>query len=159
MKKHDEGYTLILVMIVLVVLCGLSAFLLTSGLRNLEAQKTAEARMQDRYTAQGEIEKVVGQLNALIGASDVQTFQPELPEEGAAVRVQMQINADDGTLTMAVESGSIRIDCVITLYADSISIDEDEDTDSCTIENLTGLAYTSYEINYVHTEEAADEET
>ena len=59
MKKHDEGYALVFVLIVMTVLSTVALTLMTGAMRNLEAETTSVAQMQDKYLAQGEIEKVV----------------------------------------------------------------------------------------------------
>ena len=66
MKKHNEGYALVLVLVVLVVLSLVSVALMSVGLRNLKNQKAVGERMQDKYAAQGEIEKLTAAL-ALTG--------------------------------------------------------------------------------------------
>ena len=59
MKKHDEGYALVLVLVVMVVLGIAASALMSVGLRNLKAQQAVGERMVDKYAAQGEIEKVI----------------------------------------------------------------------------------------------------
>ena len=95
MKKHNEGYTLVLVMLVLVVLCLLAGFILTTALRNLEAQQSAAQQIQDRYAAQGELEKIVAQYQ-----------QDETFLEGNETDA-------DGYPVLTVTAGSVQITCVI----------------------------------------------
>ena len=95
MKKHNEGYTLVLVMLVLVVLCLLAGFILTTALRNLEAQQSAAQQVQDRYAAQGELEKIVAQYQQ-------EGKLPENTEED-----------EDGCPVLTVAAGSVQITCVI----------------------------------------------
>lgn len=64
MKKHNEGYTLPLVMVVMVILCLVAVSIMSVALRNLKAQQASVQRMQDQYVAAGMIEKVVAQLEA-----------------------------------------------------------------------------------------------
>jgi type II secretory pathway pseudopilin PulG len=55
-KKHDEGYALVFVLVVVLVLSGIAIALMTGALRNLQAQNAAIERMQDKYVAEGMIE-------------------------------------------------------------------------------------------------------
>ena len=64
MKKHNEGYTLVLVLIVLIVLSLLATYVLTFSLRNLHTQKAAAIREQNYYAVVGEVEAVVGSFRA-----------------------------------------------------------------------------------------------
>lgn len=63
MKKHDEGYALVLVLVVVLVLNIAAVGLMTLTLNNLKTQRNLVDRMVDKYAAQGEIEKVVAQLS------------------------------------------------------------------------------------------------
>ena len=65
MKKHDEGYALVLVLVVVLVLNIAAVGLMTLTLNNLKTQRNLVDRMVDKYAAQGEIEKVVAQLNQM----------------------------------------------------------------------------------------------
>ena len=58
-KKHDEGYALIFVLVVMVVLSLISISLMTAALRNLQNQQAAVVQMEAKYEAQGKVEKVV----------------------------------------------------------------------------------------------------
>lgn len=78
MKKHDEGYALVFVLIVMVVLSIVATTLMTGAMKNLQAQNTSLSQMQAKYKAQGEIEKAV-QLICMESRLNSQT-QP-IPEE------------------------------------------------------------------------------
>lgn len=62
MRKHDEGYALVLVLVVMVVLSIAATSLMSVGLRNLKGQQAVGDRMVDKYAAQGEIEKLIATL-------------------------------------------------------------------------------------------------
>lgn len=62
MKKRNEGYTLPLVLVVMIVLCLVAVGVMSVSLHNLQAQKASVSRMQDKYAAQGELEKAVANL-------------------------------------------------------------------------------------------------
>lgn len=61
MKKHDEGYVLAYVTVVLLIFCLVATTILTGAFQNLQAQQNANQQMKDRYMAQGKIEKVLAQ--------------------------------------------------------------------------------------------------
>lgn len=59
MKKHNEGYALVLVLVVITVLSLVAMAMMAGSLRNLQNQQKSIERMEAKYTAQGEIEKVI----------------------------------------------------------------------------------------------------
>jgi hypothetical protein len=63
-KKHDEGYALVLVLVVVLVLNIAAMGLMTLTLNNLKTQRNLVDRMVDKYAAQGEIEIAVANLDA-----------------------------------------------------------------------------------------------
>lgn len=66
MKKHNEGYALVLVLVVITVLCLVAMAMMAASLKNLQNQQSSIARMEAKYEAQGEIEKVIANLNKKI---------------------------------------------------------------------------------------------
>lgn len=65
MKKHNEGYVLVLVMVIILVLTICATAVLSFSLNNLKTQQRMVERMQDKYAAAGAIEAVKAQLDAL----------------------------------------------------------------------------------------------
>ena len=63
MKKHNEGYALPFVLVVMVVLTMVAVSILSFSLRNLQSQQASIDRMKAQYEAAGEIEKVVAVLD------------------------------------------------------------------------------------------------
>lgn len=61
-KKHDEGYALVFVLVVMTVLSLISISLMTAALKNLQSQKTSVAQMEAKYEAQGEVEILLGEI-------------------------------------------------------------------------------------------------
>lgn len=82
MKKHDEGYALLLVVVTLLVLAIMSAALMSMGVRNLKNQKASLEQMVDKYDAQGEVEKVAAKLSqkTTLDKDSVDTFEVQLEE-------------------------------------------------------------------------------
>lgn len=50
MKKHNEGYSLVLVLVVIIVLSLISTFLLSSSLQNLQRQQKSVDNMVNEYS-------------------------------------------------------------------------------------------------------------
>lgn len=73
MKKQNEGYVLPFVLVVTVVLCLVAVAVLSSALDNFTAQQDSIARMQDKYAAQGEIEKIVASDFHVLTSTDTDT--------------------------------------------------------------------------------------
>lgn len=66
MKKHNEGYALVLVLVVITVLSLVAMAMTAASLRNLQNQQKSIERMEAKYAAQGEIEKAIANLNTII---------------------------------------------------------------------------------------------
>lgn len=77
MKKNNGGYALPYVLVVMTILSLVSVSIMSNVLTGLQTQKLSTERMQKRYAAEGEIEKVFAQLHTLKG-KDV-----EMTEESA----------------------------------------------------------------------------
>ena len=69
MRKHDEGYALPFVLVVLLVMCALAIAVMDFSTRNLKAQQTTIWRMQDKYAATGEIEKIYAVMHNSTGST------------------------------------------------------------------------------------------
>lgn len=64
MKKHSEGYVLVYVLIVVVILSLLALGVCSIALRNLQSQQASVEQMQERYEAEGSMERFVAKLQA-----------------------------------------------------------------------------------------------
>ena len=136
MKKHDEGYALILVLIVLTVLGLMASFMLSFSLQNVQTQRKYIDRMQDQYAAAGQIEAVVGKLQPLIGSG-----------AGSVNLADTDVSVEDMTVTVIAEHETIKITCTIHLSADAMTPGVAENQYNIT--GLTAITYTSYEITTV----------
>ena len=72
MKKHNEGYALVLVLVVITVLCLVAMAMMAASLKNLQNQQSSIARMEAKYEAQGEIEKAIANLNTKLSENGSQ---------------------------------------------------------------------------------------
>ena len=66
MKKHDEGYVMLLVVVVILVLSIVSASLMSITVANLKNQRNSVKRMQEKYSAQGALEKEIAKIQSSI---------------------------------------------------------------------------------------------
>ena len=70
MRKHNEGYALPFVLVVLVVLSIITVGIMEFSLRNFKSQQNTILRLEAKYEAAGEIEKIVAAAeNNVTGAS------------------------------------------------------------------------------------------
>lgn len=116
MKKHNEGYVLAFVLIVVAVLALISTAVSTVAVRNMESQQAAVKRMQDKYEAEGVIEKIVAELSNIevFEATDVKTeFDEKLTEICGRYPT-----TETGKLTKSVQpewDGSSVLTCTLTI--------------------------------------------
>lgn len=125
MKKHNEGYTLPLVMVVLLVLAIVAVTIMTTSMNNMLRQQGFIETMQDQYKAQGQIEAIVGQL-----------MKAEKPEDVDAILEPYSTGALIATKNAHIEFtsvyGSVTINCALDLSV----VNGGQNT----------ITYTSYEI-------------
>lgn len=171
MKKHDEGYVLAYVMVVVAVMAAISASVSAIAVRNIQTQQNAVQRMQDKYEAEGEIEKIVAELNSVsISETDNKTsvndaktaFDEKLTEvcnrynsETAKLpqSVVTSLNGSKLTCTFNVESvnDSITVKTEITLESE---IKQEKDV---YVVEKPALTYLSYEADATETTEPTTE--
>ena len=139
MKKHNEGYALVLVLVVITVLSLVAMAMTAASLRNLQNQQKSIERMEAKYTAQGEIEKVIAQLDALI-KEDGSTQSVKVSELNdkfdSALKLITTTNQDEYfhidqyyLLTLKAEATvkekKVTVECEIRITG-SIATDEDD---------------------------------
>lgn len=156
MKKHNEGYTLVYVLVVLVVLCLLTAAVLSSAIRNLHFQQKVAETVCDKYTIQGEIARIRLQLEAMNDSGNI----------------DLNNNFDSGVQIVVVEnivvvrarSGQTQGDCILVLKdaigsgnnTVEVSIKDEDKNGVYNVTNLGGVECIYYEI-YTVEEVAADD--
>lgn len=74
MKKKNGGYALPYVLVVMTILSLVSVSIMSNVLRGLQTQQASVERMQDKYTVEGNIEKVFAQLHTMKG-KEIQTTE------------------------------------------------------------------------------------
>lgn len=112
-RKHEEGYALVYSLVVLLVLSAVAMAIMAFAGRDLKAQQASIDRMKDQYAAQGKVEIIVAQLDAVSDPDDfysICTDAQPIPNEGAS---------GDYTATIQVihvgEKYDVTIDCALRL--------------------------------------------
>lgn len=159
MKKHNEGYTLAMVLMVMLVLTTVSVAVLTAAVRNLTFQRDSVDRLNAQYQAQGQVERMLGELIQGTSATTVVAGEEAavldwLESCGLAQTQITGITMEEDQLTCLVSltcSETVgkyiyTVDAVITVSA-KLRIEKNG------LENITGYTvsdvtteYTSYEI-------------
>ena len=115
MRKYNEGYALVLVLVVLTVIGLLATFILSFSLSNLQNQQASLNRMQEEYVAAGEIEKSIVKLESQIDAE---------VGEITVVIDDGDVSCEDLTVIYSAEIGTVKIQCKVLLVAESMHKNE-----------------------------------
>lgn len=123
MKKRDEGYVLAFVLVVIVVLCLVAVSMMSIALQNVQAQTASIERMQDKYRAMGQIERLnaIADVNAPKIPVDATTasdaIKNALTVQGVSVEVTSK-NGEGNEITsfaadvkIVAEYEEVRIEC------------------------------------------------
>ena len=108
MKKHDEGYVLAYVTVVLLLFCLIATMILTGALKNLTIQQDTVQHMKDRYAAEGMIQQVIAQWT---------NYQWESYEEGNQLATDMPdvifLERNGEYVKLSATSNSVVIVCEV----------------------------------------------
>ena len=142
MKKHDEGYVLAYVTVVLLVFCLVATTILTGAMKNLEHQQQAQAKMEDKYFAKGMIEQIIAQLDKKGDIFiDCNLFKQIAEDE--TVIAQVTATVEDGVLTLTAQKGNAAVTYRMKLKAENVSCSENQ----VRITGLTVYTFTNEEPN------------
>ena len=108
MKKHDEGYVLVYVTVVLLVFCLVAATILTGALKNLNHQQDAIAQMKDRYVAEGMIEQVMAQWDKITWS---EYTEPETPIDATGAKYMGR--GKDDAIILSATHGTAVVTCKV----------------------------------------------
>ena len=156
MRKYDEGYALPFAVVVMLVLCLVAVSILTVSLHNLQNQQATIERMQDKYEAQGEVEKAIALIETQVGDFLHQTYS-SVADAQAQLKSKIGMNVewlDDEsrscTIELSIAHESVQIDCTIVLE-DIIT----NGTGGGTFQKPT-ITYESYTVTYLDTPASAE---
>lgn len=97
MKKHDEGYVLAYVTVVLLLFCLIATMILTGAMKNLTIQQDTVQHMKDRYAAEGMIQQVIA--NDYKVSDDMEVF--------------VSCNPVENGYRLTAVSGTVQITCTV----------------------------------------------
>ena len=159
-KQHDDGYVLAYVMVVITVLCLIAVSLLSISLKNIQSQTADIERMRDKYAAQGEIEKVVAQLETISEIPKDNTENFLIENLGAMVNdINVSTSSVNGEsrreikITIVSVKDTIQVDCVLVW---SVTLTETVDKYGI---SSSKIEYDSYQISVVAGEGGTNNET
>lgn len=119
MKKHDEGYVLAYVMVIIAILALIAASVHSVALNNLQKQQVEVEKMQAKYAAQGELEQIIARLDELRGKDEFNLLSTVIGEsENVAYTVQSCKDKVCVVRISVVESPVI-IECDLEITSDS----------------------------------------
>lgn len=181
MKRHDGGYVLVYVVVVIVVLCILIPAACSNSLKNLKAQQASIERMQQLYTAEGQIERYTAELKAGAeairgsNAEEAQKAFAEIAFDIAAGMPNSRLETEEDRENFQPawetdENGNPRCGLSLVSTAESVTVSagiqveleigEDPEADAetaCKITSCT-ITYISYDISATAETENAGEE-
>ena len=105
MKKHNEGYVLAYVTVILLLFCLIATMILTGAMKNMNNQQSAIQQMKDRYAAEGMIQQAI--------AKDIDDFEETVPDMDGNVIQSLIVKTIDGKKNVTAQYGSVIITCVI----------------------------------------------
>ena len=154
MKKHNEGYVLVLVLVVVIVLCLVASAILSGALYNINAQHAQIEKMQEQYAAEGEIEKVIANLENLPNA---ETELNIFADTGVTCKEgTLSENKRELTLKLEAQQGMTKVVCVLKLTSTAdISVTGSGDDISYKVTKPT-YEYVSFDVEPVDSEEVAE---
>lgn len=120
MKKHNEGYALVLVLVVITVLCLVAMAMMAASLKNLQNQQSSIARMEAKYEAQGEIEKVVAKLSENGSQRNVDDYIDYVTDELCSYPVTGSMTSknptgDDPYFLLVLETTALEVNVKCTI--------------------------------------------
>lgn len=126
MKKHDEGYVLAYVTVVLLIFCLVAAVILTGALRNLNHQQDSIQQMKDQYVAEGMIEQVLAQLDKKSETITIDCNNFKQVTADNTVIAELTASIEDGLLVLSARSGDDTVTYTLKLTAEDFIVVDDE---------------------------------
>lgn len=151
-NRHNEGYVLLYVLIVIVVVCVVSMNVCTVSVRNLQAQQQTTAQMQQLYLAEGRIEQYAAKLPDMVFASANEL----VPLNNDGLKVQSApITGSQCMLDVISTANEIQVHARLELGLSTVSEAEEPDSDEPDNEDaspqysIISIKYVCYEITTV----------
>lgn len=154
MKKHDEGYVLAYVVVIMAVLTTIALSVMSVSLSNLQKQRAEVERMQDKYAAEGAIEQAI-EIIENIDYSLIENIS--LPEGVQISAVESSVSGKVCNILISAQHDTAAILCEIKVESDSeIEGTADGENKNYSLCNPKFLQYVSYKISTVQIPEGGD---
>ena len=125
MKKHDEGYVLPLVLVVMIVMCLIATSLMSFSLQNLKSQQASIDRMVEKYEVEGVIEIIEVKLSQLTNISSVDDIKNQVPMV-SGFTITREIGTDAGYViklnVQRSDNPKVTIECNLILTMENNSV-------------------------------------
>lgn len=109
MKKHDEGYVLAYVTVILLLFCLIATGILTGAMKNMTNQQDTIQRMKDRYAAEGMIQKAIVMIKNNQNPGEMKEFA----EDGITVITVLSSEQVGEEWKLVSSSGTVQIICTV----------------------------------------------
>ena len=141
MRKYNEGYSLVMVLAVLVIIGLLATIILSFSLQNLQNQHASIDRMTAEYEAAGEIEKRIAQLEDQLAQVKTDLVMVRFADG--------TVSEDDRTVTYTATDakGTCSISCTLKLIVQSMEKDSTYE-DGYKVTKWTDIAVVSYDVSW-----------
>ncbi|MBR2422103.1 MAG: hypothetical protein IKB09_07120 [Oscillospiraceae bacterium] len=116
MKKHDEGYVLPLVLVVMIVMCLIATSLMSFSLQNLKSQQSSIKRMADKYEAEGVVETVIAKIK-VSDVNDIENVVNQLPKKPD--KFNLNTSAEPYIVEIEVKTELVMVSCELEVTLDS----------------------------------------
>lgn len=119
MKRHQEGYVLLYVVVVIAVMSIVAVAVASGAMSNMRAQEASIRRMQEQYTALGYIEELVAQIQEKTSIDDVKNVKGQEGGEQSKATIEWPDEAgstsDKVTGTVTATAGSTTVTAQLTV--------------------------------------------
>lgn len=119
MKRHQEGYVLLYVVVVIAVMSIVAVAVASGAMSNMRAQEASIRRMQEQYTALGYIEELAAQIQEKTSISDVKNVTGQ--QSKATIEWPDGADASTNTVsgTVTATAGSTTVTAQLTVEIES----------------------------------------
>lgn len=123
MKRHQEGYVLLYVVVVIAVMSIVAVAVASGAMSNMRAQEASIRRMQEQYTALGYIEELAAQIQEKTSINEVKsvTGQKDGEQTKATIEWPSETDASTNTVsgTVTATAGSTKVTAQLTVEIES----------------------------------------
>ena len=119
MKRHQEGYVLLYVVVVIAVMSIVAVAVASGAMSNMRAQEASIRRMQEQYTALGYIEELAAQIQEKTSIDEVKSVTEQKDGEQIKATIEWPSGTDASTNpvsgTVTATAGSTTVTAQLTV--------------------------------------------